>query len=121
MPPGRAILPRMEYAARIAFVVELAEHLHAYGTTTQRLELAIVAVSQRLGLECEPWTNPTGMILSFGGAWGLSRFIFEDPFSPAWMPALVIAGGMLLLTMAIGFLTSRDVYRETPMAAIRES
>ncbi|HET8819145.1 MAG TPA: threonine/serine exporter family protein [Xanthomonadaceae bacterium] len=53
------------YAARIAFVVELAEHLHAYGTTTQRLELAIVAVSQRLGLECEPWTNPTGMILSF--------------------------------------------------------
>ena len=65
MPPGRAILPRMEYAARIAFVVELAEHLHAYGTTTQRLELAIVAVSQRLGLECEPWTNPTGMILSF--------------------------------------------------------
>ena len=54
-----------EYAARIAFVVELAEHLHAYGTTTQRLELALVAVSQRLGLECEPWTNPTGMILSF--------------------------------------------------------
>ncbi len=53
------------YAARVAFVVGLAEHLHAYGTTTQRLELAIVAVSQRLGLECEPWTNPTGMILSF--------------------------------------------------------
>ena len=53
------------FAARIAFIVELAEHLHAYGTTTQRLELAIVAVSQRLGLECEPWTNPTGMILSF--------------------------------------------------------
>ena len=53
------------YAERIAFVVDLAEQLHAYGTTTQRLELAIVQVSQRLGLECEPWTNPTGMILSF--------------------------------------------------------
>jgi uncharacterized membrane protein YjjP (DUF1212 family) len=53
------------YAERIAFVVDLAEHLHAYGTTTQRLEAAIIAVSQRLGLECEPWTNPTGMILSF--------------------------------------------------------
>ena len=26
------------YAARIAFIVELAEHLHAYGTTAQRLE-----------------------------------------------------------------------------------
>ena len=73
MPSLHAILATMdrpttagtEYAARIAFVVELAEHLHAYGTTTQRLELALVAVSQRLGLECEPWTNPTGMILSF--------------------------------------------------------
>lgn len=63
----------------------------------------------------------TGMVLSFGGAWGLSRFIFEDTFNPAWLPAFVIAAGMLALTMGIGFLTSRDVYRETPMAAIRES
>jgi uncharacterized membrane protein YjjP (DUF1212 family) len=53
------------YAERIEFVLEVAEHLHAYGTTAQRLEGAIVAISQRLGLECEPWSNPTGMILSF--------------------------------------------------------
>lgn len=53
------------YAARIAFMVELAEHLHAYGTTSQRLEAAIVSVAHRLGLECEPWANPTGMILTF--------------------------------------------------------
>lgn len=53
------------YAARIAFMVELAGHLHAYGTTAQRLESAIVSVAHRLGLECEPWSNPTGLILSF--------------------------------------------------------
>jgi uncharacterized membrane protein YjjP (DUF1212 family) len=53
------------YAARIAFVVELAQRLHAYGTTAQRLEGALVSVSQTLGLECEPWVNPTGMVLSF--------------------------------------------------------
>ncbi|MEO7521950.1 MAG: FtsX-like permease family protein [Gemmatimonas sp.] len=63
----------------------------------------------------------TGMMLSFGGAWGLSRFVFDDPFEPAIVPALVIAVGMLVLTMSIGLLTSRDVYRETPMAAIREA
>ena len=63
----------------------------------------------------------TGMVLAFGGAWALTRFVFDDPFEPAVVPALLIAGGMLLLTMAIGFLTSRDVYRETPMAAIREA
>jgi len=53
------------YAARIAFVTELAERLHGYGTTAQRLEGAVVAVSQKLGLDCEPWSNPTGMILAF--------------------------------------------------------
>ena len=57
--------PQESYAARIAFVVELAEHLHAYGTTGPRLEAALEMVAQQLGLECEPWTNPTGMVLSF--------------------------------------------------------
>lgn len=62
----------------------------------------------------------TGMVLSFGGAWAITTFVFEDPFDPAVLPTLAIAGGMLLLTMTIGLLTSRDVYRETPMIAIRE-
>src|SRR3546814_1410195 len=52
------------YAARIAFVVELAERLHAYGTTAQRLEGALILASQKLGLDCEPIANPTGMVLS---------------------------------------------------------
>ncbi|WP_396202494.1 ABC transporter permease [Gemmatimonas sp.] len=63
----------------------------------------------------------TGMVLAFAGAWGLTRFVFKDPFDPAVGPTVVIAAGMLLLTMAIGLLTSRDVYKETPMAAIREA
>lgn len=53
------------YAARIAFIVELATQLHAYGTTSQRLEGAIVSVARSLGLACEPWSNPTGLILTF--------------------------------------------------------
>lgn len=63
----------------------------------------------------------TGMVLAFGGAWGLTRFVFKDPFDPAVGPTLVISAGMLALTMGIGFLTSRDVYKATPMQAIRES
>ncbi len=69
MPPNAA---NADYAARIAFVVELAERLHVYGTTAQRLEGAIDAVAQTLGLDCEPWSNPTGIILSF-----------SDPARPA--------------------------------------
>jgi uncharacterized membrane protein YjjP (DUF1212 family) len=58
-------LSSASYAERIRFLVELAERLHAYGTTSQRLEGAITAVAQKLRLECEPWSNPTGMILTF--------------------------------------------------------
>ncbi|HVI25759.1 MAG TPA: threonine/serine exporter family protein [Xanthomonadaceae bacterium] len=58
--------PATDYPARLAFMVELAEHLHAYGTTAQRLEGALNAVATRLRIDCEPWSNPTGMILSFG-------------------------------------------------------
>lgn len=57
--------PQEAYAARIAFLVELAEHLHAYGTTGPRLEGALDQLATQLGLECEAWTNPTGMVLSF--------------------------------------------------------
>ncbi|HBK45088.1 MAG TPA: hypothetical protein DDZ67_01360 [Xanthomonadaceae bacterium] len=53
------------YAQRVAFVSEIAGRLHSYGTTAQRLEAAVVALSQQLGLDCEPWSNPTGIILSF--------------------------------------------------------
>lgn len=56
------------YASRIDFVVNLAARLHAYGTTAQRLEGAVAAVAERLGLKCAPWSNPTGMILSFSDA-----------------------------------------------------
>jgi len=35
--------------------------------------------------------------------------------------ALGVAGLLTLVTVAIGLLTGRDAYRETPMAAIREA
>jgi len=61
-----ALLPnRATYAQRVAFVSEIAGRLHSYGTTAQRLEAAVVGLSQQLDLDCEPWSNPTGLILSF--------------------------------------------------------
>lgn len=69
------------YLERIAFVEELARHLHANGTTAQRMEGAIELVSRRLQLACEPWSNPTGIILAFrdperpGGASDITRIV----------------------------------------------
>lgn len=55
---------------RTEFVIELSRRLHAYGTTAQRLEAAVGKVAKRLGLTCEIWANPTGIIISFGGGVG---------------------------------------------------
>ena len=62
-----------------------------------------------------------GMLLSFAGAWGLITFVFGGHFAPAVGSAMAIAGAMMALAIAIGMATGRDVFRETPMAALRES
>jgi putative ABC transport system permease protein len=62
-----------------------------------------------------------GVVLSVGGAWGLMRFVFRQPFQPAVLPALLVALLMIAVSVSIGLLTGRDVFRETPMAALREA
>ena len=56
------------YCDRINFLLQLASSLHNYGTTAQRLEAAITKVAHRLELRCNPWSNPTGLILSVSDA-----------------------------------------------------
>jgi putative ABC transport system permease protein len=62
-----------------------------------------------------------GVLLSVGGAWALMRFVFKQPFVPAMVPALLVALLMIGIAVSIGMLTGRDVFRETPMAALREA
>jgi putative ABC transport system permease protein len=62
-----------------------------------------------------------GVVLSVAGAWALMRFVFKQPFAPAILPALGVALVMVGIAVSIGMLTGRDVFRETPMAALREA
>ena len=62
-----------------------------------------------------------GVLLSVGGAWALMRFVFEQTFSPALGPVLLVGAAMTGLAIAIGLATGREVFRETPMAALREA
>lgn len=62
----------------------------------------------------------TGLVLSLGGAWALMHFLFDSPFSPAAAPLGVLALIIVALTAAVGLSSSRDVFAETPMAALRE-
>ena len=57
--------PPTSFASRTAFITELARRLHENGTSAQRLEAAIEAVARRLGVVCQAWANPTGLILAF--------------------------------------------------------
>ncbi len=63
----------------------------------------------------------TGLVLSTLASWSLIHWIFRSSFVPAFAPASVVAGAMIALAVAIGLLTGRDVFAETPMAALREN
>jgi putative ABC transport system permease protein len=63
----------------------------------------------------------TGVLLSGAAGWALMHWVFRQPFSPAFAPAALVAGAMIGLAVAIGLLTGRDVFAETPMAALREN
>jgi putative ABC transport system permease protein len=62
-----------------------------------------------------------GVVLSVLGAWALMHWVFSLSFTPAIGPAVVVAVAMIAIAVAIGLLTGREVFAETPMAALRES
>src|SRR5438132_12344620 len=62
-----------------------------------------------------------GIVLSTAGAWALMHWIFRLPFHVALGPAALVALAMMLISVAIGLLTGRDVFARTPMAALREA
>jgi putative ABC transport system permease protein len=90
--------------------------LKTLGATRAQIGRILLAEYALLGL----LGSLSGMVLAFGGAWGLTHFVFKGTFDPALGPALGIAGTMMALAIGIGLLTGRDVFRETPMAALRE-
>jgi len=63
----------------------------------------------------------TGLVLAYGGAWAAMRFIFESPMRAVGGGALLVAAVMTALATIIGLAGGRDVLRETPIAALRES
>jgi putative ABC transport system permease protein len=91
--------------------------LKTLGATRQQIGRILLSEYAMLGF----LGSLSGMALSLVGAWALVTFVFEGQFTVALVPALAIAGAMTLLAISIGMLTGRDVFRETPMAALREA
>ena len=79
-----------------------------------RIMLAEYAVLGALG-------SLAGVALSFGGSWALTHWIFRVAFAPSVIPVLLVALAMVLLAVTIGLATGREVFRQTPMVALREA
>jgi putative ABC transport system permease protein len=91
--------------------------LKTLGATRAQIERILFAEYALLGA----LGSLTGVLLSVAAAWWLARHVFDVPFAPAAGSALLVAAGMTGLAVAIGVLSGRDVFRETPAAALRES
>jgi putative ABC transport system permease protein len=91
--------------------------LKTLGATRAQIGRILLAEYAVLGL----LGSLTGMVLAIGGSWALVTFVFQGSFAFAALPALGIAAAMTGLAISIGVLTGRDVFRETPMAALREN
>lgn len=62
----------------------------------------------------------TGMILSLAGGWLLMKFFFEITFAFDWFELLLITGGVIVLTITIGWWNSRDVINTPPLQILRK-
>jgi putative ABC transport system permease protein len=63
----------------------------------------------------------TGMVLSLVGGWAVVRYLFKTPFAAPVAATIGIAAAAVGLTLLIGLLAGRDVFRETPIAALRDA
>lgn len=91
--------------------------LKTLGATRGQIVRILLAEYSLLGL----LGSLTGMLLAIAGGWALTHYVFDSRFSPAIGAALGIAAAMLTLTVTIGLLAGRDVFRETPMTALRDT
>jgi putative ABC transport system permease protein len=61
-----------------------------------------------------------GIALAVGGGWALARLLFEVEYSVPVLSLLAIAAAVTALAAGVGVWASREVFRHTPLEALRE-
>lgn len=90
--------------------------LKTLGATRGQIARILLAEYSLLGL----LGGLTGMVLSVAGGWAVVRYIFKTPFASPIAPVFGIAAAVVGLTLLIGLLAGRDVFKETPITALRD-
>ncbi len=90
--------------------------LKTLGATRRQIGLILLTEYGLLGL----LAAFVGGGLSLAASWGLARFLFNVDFGLEPGPLLGLVVVMTLFSAAVGLSASREVFRSTPMEAIRE-
>lgn len=90
--------------------------LRTLGARTRQITRITLIEYAYLGL----FSALTGMALSLGGGYLLTRFFFEITFAFDWVELLAISVGVVALTVAIGWYNSREVISTPPLQILRK-
>ncbi|HTO72769.1 MAG TPA: FtsX-like permease family protein, partial [Gemmatimonadales bacterium] len=59
-------------------------------------------------------------VLAIAAGWALMKWVFEIPFVLPIAALSVVPAGLVILTVTVGLLSSRDVLRRAPLEVLRE-
>jgi putative ABC transport system permease protein len=62
----------------------------------------------------------TGILLSMAASWALAKYSFNAPFTPHWLPVVILFAAISLLTVIIGLFNSRSVLNKPPLEVLRK-
>ena len=90
--------------------------LRTIGARTRQIMMITLIEYAWLGL----FSALTGMILSLGGGWLLTKYFFEITFAFDWLELIIIGLGVVVMTMLIGWFNSREVITTPPLQVLRK-
>jgi putative ABC transport system permease protein len=89
--------------------------LRTLGASRRQINRILCAEYFFLGV----FASATGIVLAIVSSWALAKFAFQLAYAPSFVPLLVAAILVPVLTVAIGLLASRGVGRAPPLAILR--
>ncbi|HEX6368261.1 MAG TPA: FtsX-like permease family protein [Longimicrobium sp.] len=90
--------------------------LRTLGATRRQIARVLLAEYLALGL----LASLAGILLAVAAGWALAEWLFEVDYAVPVLPLLWLALGVTALSAAVGLLASREVFRHTPLEALRE-
>lgn len=110
---------------RARFILDFARHLHLAGVPAGRLEGAVKSTATALGVDCEIWSSPTGILLSLAdsrdpGSGQQTRVLRLNPAEPNLADLVVldeIAERVIAGQLGIGDATARLRALDAPLTS----